>query len=496
MSAYAELAEHFGKIGRLGDAVGVLYWDMATMMPAGGAEARSEQIATLRVIHHELQTDPKLAALFEQADGESLDAWQKANVEEMRRQYTHATAVPSDLVSRLSRKGAQTEMVWRSARADNDFGRLAPHLAETVELVRETARIKSEALGVSPYDALLDQYEPGGSSRKIDAIFDDLAGFLPEFLEAVLAHQAAQPEAVMPTGDFSVERQEKVARELMATLGFDFEHGRLDTSHHPFCGGVPDDVRLTTYYDPSGFIKGMMGVMHETGHALYERGLPVEWRYQPVGAARGMSVHESQSLLVEMQACRSRAFATYVAPIYKDAFAGTGDAWEVDNLYRVMTRVERSLIRVDADEVTYPAHVILRYRLEKAMLSGDLQVADLPGAWREGMKELLGIEPEDDRDGCMQDIHWMDGTIGYFPTYTLGAMTAAQLFAAADRELGDVEAQLERGEFGGLMGWMGEKIHAKGSLLSTDALLTEATGETLNARYFKDHLRRRYLPEG
>ncbi|TXD38408.1 carboxypeptidase M32 [Lujinxingia vulgaris] len=496
MSAYAELAEHFGKIGRLGDAVGVLYWDMATMMPAGGAEARSEQIATLRVIHHELQTDPKLAALFEQVGGESLDAWQKANVEEMRRQYTHATAVPSDLVSRLSRKGAQTEMVWRSARADNDFARLAPHLAETVELVRETARIKAEALGVTPYDALLDQYEPGGSSAKIDAIFDDLAGFLPEFLEAVLAHQAAQPEAVMPTGDFSVARQEKVARELMATLGFDFEHGRLDTSHHPFCGGVPDDVRLTTYYDPKGFIKGMMGVLHETGHALYERGLPAEWRYQPVGAARGMSVHESQSLLVEMQACRSKAFATYVAPIYKDAFAGSGDAWEVENLYRVMTRVERSLIRVDADEVTYPAHVILRYRLEKAMLSGDLQVADLPGAWREGMKELLGIEPPDDRDGCMQDIHWMDGTIGYFPTYTLGAMTAAQLFAAADRELGDVEAQLERGEFGGLMGWMGEKIHAKGSLLSTDALLTEATGETLNARYFKDHLRRRYLPEG
>lgn len=496
MSAYAELEEHFGKIGRLGDAVGVLYWDMATMMPAGGAEARSEQIATLRVIHHELQTDPKLAGLFEQVDGESLDAWQKANVEEMRRQYTHATAVPSALVSRLSRKGAQTEMVWRSARADNDFARLAPHLAETVELVRETARIKAEALGVTPYDALLDQYEPGGSSAKIDAIFDDLAGFLPEFLEAVLAHQAAQPEAVMPAGDFSVERQEKVARQLMATLGFDFEHGRLDTSHHPFCGGVPDDVRLTTYYDPKGFIKGMMGVLHETGHALYERGLPAKWRYQPVGAARGMSVHESQSLLVEMQACRSRAFATYVAPIYKDAFAGTGEAWEVDNLYRVMTRVQRSLIRVDADEVTYPAHVILRYRLEKAMLSGDLKVADLPGAWREGMKELLGIEPEDDRDGCMQDIHWMDGTIGYFPTYTLGAMTAAQLFAAADRELGDVEAQLERGEFGGLMGWMGEKIHAKGSLLSTDALLTEATGETLNARYFKDHLRRRYLPEG
>jgi carboxypeptidase Taq len=292
-----------------------------------------------------------------------------------------------------------------------------------------------------------------------------------------------------------VAQQRALGLKLMGSMGFEFERGRLDVSHHPFCGGSPDDVRITTRYDESDFTSSLMGVIHETGHALYEMGLPQEWRAQPVGNARGMSVHESQSLLMEMQACRSRPFIDYVAPIAREIFGGEGEAWGAENFRRLYTKVERSLIRVDADEVTYPAHVILRYRLERAMLSGDLEIPDLPGAWNDGMRELVGIVPDDYRDGCLQDIHWMDGTFGYFPTYTLGAMTAAQLFEAATTAVPGILDGIGRGDFAPLLGWLRDNVHRWGSFHSTDELLVEATGKPLDAEVFRRHLERRYLSE-
>jgi carboxypeptidase Taq len=290
-----------------------------------------------------------------------------------------------------------------------------------------------------------------------------------------------------------MDMQRAIATRLMARLGFDFEHGRLDTSLHPFCGGTPDDVRITTRYDEGNFRGALMGVLHETGHAMYERGLPAEWRRQPVGRARGMSLHESQSLLIEMQVCRSREFQTFVAPILRETFAASGPAWEAENLYRLGTQVERSLIRVDADEVTYPAHVILRYRLEKALLSGDLALKDLPAAWNDGMKTLLGIVPPDDRQGCLQDIHWYDGAFGYFPTYTLGAMTAAQLFDAAKRADPAILPGIQKGEFAPLMTWLRANVHGKASRFSTTEIVTQATGKPLDPTIFERHLRARYV---
>jgi carboxypeptidase Taq len=264
-------------------------------------------------------------------------------------------------------------------------------------------------------------------------------------------------------------------------------------SLHPFCGGTPDDVRITTRYSEDLFVQSLMGVLHETGHALYERGLPEQYRYQPVGEARSMSIHESQSLLMEMQACRSLPFLEYLAPIARDVFGGSGPAWEPENLYKLYTRVERGLIRTESDEVTYPAHVILRYRLEKAMLAGDLPIADLPGAWNAGMEELLGVRPPDDRRGCLQDIHWYDGAWGYFPTYTLGAMTAAQLYDAAVRAEPPIPDGIRRGDFAPLVAWLRTNVHAKASLLPTRDLVTAATGRPLEAAPFEKHLRQRYL---
>lgn len=492
--AYGRLEAIFGKSSILGDALAMLQWDMAAMMPEGGAEARADQMALLQTLAHETVTAPEIPDLLARAEGEVGDSWEKANLHEMRRQWVHAAAVPADLVEALAKAESTCEMVWRKARAEADFAQVLPSLRTVLALVRETGQAKAEALGVGIYDALLDQYEPDGRSAEIDVVFADLESFLPAFIAQALEAQARRPAPRLPSGPFATESQRRLGHEVMAALGFDFQRGRLDTSLHPFCGGTPDDTRITTRYDEADFTSALMGVIHETGHALYEFGLPGgRWRHQPVGRARGMQMHESQSLIMEMQACRSPEFWAWAAARLAAAFGGKGDDWSADNLYRLGLKVERGFIRVDADEVTYPAHVIIRYRLEKALVEGRMELSDLPAAWNDGYARLLGITPPDDRLGCLQDIHWFGGSWGYFPTYTLGAMTAAQLFDAATRADDDILPGIGRGDFAPLRGWLGANVHAKGSSLSTRELLVQATGRPLDAKVFEAHLRRRYL---
>jgi carboxypeptidase Taq len=506
--AYLALEERFRRIAVLDDAEAMLHWDMATMMPPGGAAARAEQLAVLRGLRHGLIAQPEVAELLDAArDTEGLGPWQRANVREMAREHAHATALTEAQVEALSRATSTCEAAWRQARAESDFALVRPALAALLDLVREAAQAKGEALGLSPYDALLDEYEPGCRAAEIEPLFDDLAAFLPGLLARVMERQARQPEpAPPPRGPFPVDAQRALAVRLMGHLGFDFAHGRLDVSLHPFCGGTPDDVRITTRYAEDDFRSALMGVLHETGHALYERGLPAPWRGQPVGRARGMALHESQSLLVEMQVCRSEQFLRFAAPLIREAFApddGRGGGatgglqdrgtWSVEGLKRHYTRVAPGLIRVDADEVTYPAHVILRTRLEQDMLAGRLAVADLPAAWNEAMIELLGVAPPDDRSGCLQDIHWYDGAWGYFPTYTLGAMAAAQIFAAARAAEPALQDGIARGDFAPLVDWLRAHVHGPASSASTAEILTHATGGPLSTRAFREHLTRRYL---
>lgn len=487
------LEARFRRLSAIEGALGVLSWDRLVMMPPGGGDARAEQAATLDVIAHEMLTAPEVADLLAAAAAEPLDGWRATNLREMRRDHAHATALPSALVEAMSRACAKSEAAWRAARAESRFDAVRGPLGEVLRLTREAAAASAEALGLEPYAALLDQYEPGGTVPRIEALFAELESALPPILEAILERQAHDGEPAIPAGPFPVAAQRGLARDVMTTLGFDFGHGRLDETLHPFCGGVPDDVRVTTRFSETGFVSGVMGVIHETGHALYERGLPADWRGLPVGEARGMVLHESQSLLMEMQACRSPAFLSHLSGMARAAFGGDGAAWEPDNLRRIYTRVERGLIRVEADEVTYPLHIILRTRLERALLSGDLAVGDLPGAWGEGMRELLGVTPPDDARGCLQDIHWYDGAVGYFPTYTLGALAAAQLFAAAlAADPGIVEA-IGRGDFTRLLAWLRPNVHERASSATTDAILEAATGAPLGAGAFLGHLRRRYL---
>jgi carboxypeptidase Taq len=497
MTAYSNLSAHFDRISALSNAAGILQWDTSAMMPKGASATRSDSMALLQVLRHGMVTDARIGDWLDGADADnSLGAWERANLREIRRIWTVETALPPDLVEASSKAVSACEMVWRQARADADFKALLPYLSEVLKLQREIGRAKGEKLGLSAYDALLNDYEPGGHSARIDALFDDLADFLPGFTEDVLAIQARRPADRTLEGPFAVEAQRALGLKMMAVVGFDFERGRLDVSTHPFCGGADNDVRITTRYNEADFASALMGVMHETGHALYEQGRPQAYLSQPVSMARGMSVHESQSLLMEMQACRSREFIGYAAPILRAAFGGSGPAWEADALWRRYTRVERGFIRVDADEVTYPAHVILRYRLEKALIADTMPLSELPAAWNAGMQELLGVTPPDDRLGCLQDIHWPSGGWGYFPTYTLGAMTAAQVFDAACKADTDILPGIATGDFAPLVTWLRANIHSQGSLYETDELLTRATGRPLDAAVFKAHLIRRYASEG
>ena len=493
MIAYRELERRFARIGKVEAALRILHWDQSVMMPPGGAEARGEQLATLRGMAHEQLVDSAIGELLEQASGEPLDEWQAANLREMRRLHVHATAVPADLVEATSRAVTLCETVWRSARARSDFGMLLPSFIEVLERTREIAAAKAERLGLTPYDALLDQYDPQRRSADIDRVFGELEGFLPDLLGRVLARQRERPSPEPPLGPFPQDGQRDVSLRLVAALGFDLDRGRLDVSLHPFSTGGPDDSRITTRYDERDFASALMGVLHETGHALYQQGLPLQWRDQPVGEDRGMTIHESQSLIIEMQACRGRPFADYLAPLLRSAFGGGGPEWQSDNLHRLSLRVRPGFIRVDADEVTYPLHIILRYRLETAMIAGDLHPSDLPEAWGDGMERLLGIRPPDDRLGCLQDIHWPDGAWGYFPTYTLGAIAAAQLFRAALAAEPTLLERIGQGDFSPLVRWLREHVHGKGCLLGSDDLLRAATGRALDPSAFRAHIEERYL---
>jgi carboxypeptidase Taq len=489
MNAYARLKQNFARIAALDEAGAVLGWDAAAMMPAGGAKARGEQMATLAGLSHELLSAKEITDDLAAAAAQN-DAWEAANLTLMREAHLRATALPRGLVEASTRANSACETLWRVARAESDFAMVRAALAEVVNLTRQRAEILGAALRLSPYDALMGQYQRGIGAADVQVIFDQYEAFLKTALPAAEAAQRRNPPDALPPGPYPAAVQEALCRRLSGHAGLDYGHARLDRSAHPFCGGTQTDIRITTRYSEADFCSALLGVLHETGHGLYEQNLPEAFMRQPVGFAAGMAVHESQSLIVEMQAVRSDAYLEYLAPELSAAF---GKAISVAALKSRLRHVERSFIRVEADEMTYPAHVILRFRLEQALVAGDLAVADLPGAWRDGMQAVLGIAPPDDRQGCLQDIHWYDGAFGYFPSYTLGAMAAAQLMAAARLAVPGLDAGFAQGDIAPLTAWLTRNVHSKGSRLGFGQLLEQATGEPFSPAAFLAHLTERYL---
>ena len=491
--SYARLRERFETKGNIDNARAVLSWDDAVVMPSGGGHARAECLATLATISHEFVSSEETGELIEAASQEPLDKWDTANLRHIQRSYQNSLSVPADLVAARSRASTKCQQMWRDARARHDWESVRPLLEELFRLTVQRAQCLSATTGATPYDALIDTYEQGVSQSLIDPLFESLESFLPDLIDDALTRQGT----VFPLGDsFDETKQLDLARTVMRALGFDFDRGRLDLSHHPFCGGLPDDTRITTRFGDGDFLQMFFATIHETGHALYQQGLPKEWRTQPVGHACGQMLHESQSLFMEMQVARSESFLTFARPVITSAFGvGKADpAWSLDNLLSQLTHVEKGYIRVESDEMTYPLHVILRYQIERDLMSGHIRIADVPDVWNDSMQAFLGLDTRGNfKDGCMQDVHWFSGVFGYFPCYTLGALAAAQFMRTARQQLPNLGDYIARGEFSYITDWLRNNIHSWGCLETGLGVIERVTGESLSEDAFKAHLQERYL---
>jgi carboxypeptidase Taq len=491
---YQQLEQEFRRLHAFRGAASLLRWDAAVMMPRGSADVRGEQLAALDSECHALLTTPKVSRLIEraQASESQLEDWQLANLREMRRERDHAIATPLSLVTRLARATAVAEVRWLEAKQDSNFALFAPHLEEVVALTRDKAQVLSQALGLAPYDSLIDEFSPGFLGAEIDQLFRVVTRRLPNLIREAIELQATR--APLPlVGKVSVAKQRSLAIEVMRALGFPFDRGRLDESDHPSTEGVWGDVRVTTRFDLKDPFSGLMGVLHETGQAMYDLGLPEAWRDQPVGRDRGMALEESQSLLLEVFIGRSRPFLAYLRPLLEKHYGAAEPEWEVENLYQTLIRVRRGAIRADADELTYPMHIMLRYELEKRIFDGALPVRDLPEAWRDGLDQRLGLRPATDAEGCLQDVHWAIGSFGYFPSYVLGGFIAAQLYETLRRDHPDLDRDIEAGRFGSLFEWLRKNVHGVGASLSAQQLIRNATGKALTAAPWLRYAEGKYL---
>lgn len=498
--SFAQLDALCRRLEALDHAQSMLGVDEAVMMPGGGGEKRAEAMAVLASMHHETASAPHIADWISAAEAEDLDSQQQAALREFKRVYVNLTCLSSEFVARQVNARIRCEQLWRELRPRGAWDAFLPSFENIVALAREEAQRRADVLKLAPYDAMIEQYDPGSRQAQIAPVFAGLKAFLKDFIPQALAAQERRRARRAPKpvrGTYPVERQKALGLALMKAVGFDFDHGRLDVSHHPFCGGVPTDVRMTTRYRTDEFLSSLMGILHETGHGLYEQNLPRDLAHWPSARARGMATHESQSLFQEMQLSRRPEFWSFALPLAREHLGAEHfDGWQVADMLGHVHKVERGLIRVDADEATYPLHVILRFELEQDLIAGKLAPRDVPEVWDAKMRDYLGLSTIDTpKEGPMQDVHWPSGAFGYFPSYTLGALMAAQQWAAMEKAVPGLRGQIAEGHFDGINDWRRRNIWEKASTLSTPELMTAATGEPLNARYFEQHLKDRYLAD-
>ena len=505
-TAYGQLAAYLRECATLHAVGNVLGWDQETYMPAGGVSARGEQAALLARLHHERVSDARLGELIAACESEidaSIDTDAAANVREARRDYDRRTRIPAELVSRLAEARSAAQHAWKAARQNADYGTFRPHLDTVLGLTRDMARCLA-AEGSELYDALLDEYEPEAKAADIEAVFTPLRARLSDMIKDI-ADNGAPPKTDILRAHIPAAAQEAFGRFIADACGFSFERGRLDVTVHPFCEGVaPGDTRMTTRYREDSWTDALYGTMHEMGHGLYEQGLPLGTRHGrgalpdqyglPCGQAVSLGMHESQSRLWENAVGRSEAFWRYALPhaqrLMGDAFADQTPA----SLAAAVNTATPSLIRVEADEGTYNLHVMIRFELERGLISGDLSTRDLPSAWNDRYQEFLGLDVPSDREGCLQDVHWSFGLIGYFPTYTLGNLHMAQLWRAIRRDLGDIDEQIARGQFAPLLAWLRDHIHQHGRRYSAHELTKRATGEDLSPDPLVEYLEAKLRP--
>jgi carboxypeptidase Taq len=488
--SYDALLTELREIALLGSVASVLGWDERTQLPPKGTEHRANQLSLLAGMTHRRFTSPRIEELLKTVETSDLvrdsESDVAVNVRETRRSYDRARKLPESLVEELTKTAVLAQQAWVDARKKADYSAFAPWLEKTLKLKKQEA----DCVGYTahPYDALLDEFEPGDTTADLTRVFEDLRQPLVDLIHRIDQSPRKSPAEILERR-YPAAAQEKLAREAAAAIGFDFDGGRLDVSVHPFCTELgPGDVRMTTRYDENYFGDAFFGVLHETGHGLYNQGLPVAHYGTPRGEYVSLGIHESQSRMWENLVGRSRSFWSLFLPKARSAFPDALTGVSDDDWYRAINDVRPSFIRTESDEATYNLHILLRFELEQAMISGELSVADIPTAWNEKMKLYLGLTPPDAAKGVLQDIHWSGGAIGYFPTYTLGNLYAAQFFEQARDDLGDLDAHFARGEFQPLLSWLREKIQSQGKRYTARQLVRKVTGKELSAQPLLRHL--------
>lgn len=493
--AYKELIEKLKEVSLLYSCTSVLGWDERTYMPRKGAGFRANQLGLLVGLAHEKFTDKRIGELLDTIEGSDLvrerHSDEAANVRETRHQYDKQTKLPRELVEELTRETTIAQGVWAEARKECDFKKFQPNLEKVTAL---TIR-KAEALGYDgePYNALLDDYEPGATVKDVEEVFESLRKDLVVLLQKV-KNAPKKPDASIVERKYDVDLQRVFGESVAAAMGFSFQSGRLDVTTHPFCTGIgPGDTRITTRYNPNRLNDALFGTMHEAGHALYESGLDKENHFgTPIGEAASLGIHESQSRMWENQVGRSRSFWKYFYPqaqrIFKDALSDT----KLDDFYGAINNVTPSFIRVEADEVTYNLHILMRFELERAIIKGDLKIGDIPGEWNSRFEKYFGIKVDNDANGCLQDVHWAAGLMGYFPTYTLGNLYSAQFYNQARKEIPDLEERFERGDFITLRNWLKNNIHIHGGRYRANELGLRIVGEPLSHKPLIDYMTKKF----
>ncbi len=499
-NAYAELCGLAREWSVLGATGALLNWDQETYMPNGAGAFRAEQQAMMAKLVHQRRTSPRVGDLIAACEADASltsdkDSPTAANVREFRRDYDLAVKLPDELVEELARVTSQAQEAWKGARARSDFSMFAPWLERVLLLTRRKAECYGPPAGGELYDALLNEYEPGATAKQIEAIFTPLRARLSALI-ARIADKGTPPSEAPLAIKATAEKQHQFGQFILKAIGFDLDRGRLDVTTHPFCSGMaPGDTRLTTRYRDERFTDALYGTLHEAGHGLYEQGLPKGEEFgQPISDAVSLGIHESQSRMWENFVGRSAAFWRWAMPFAKLMFAPELDRFTAADMFRAVNTAKPSLIRVEADEATYNLHLMARFEIERGLISGQLRIADLPREWNAKYKSYLGIDVPDDRRGCLQDVHWSFGLIGYFPTYTLGNLYAAQMWEAIGRAMPDIPQRIERGEFRPLLDWLRENIHQHGRRYRAADLCRRSTGAELSADPLIRHLESRLIP--
>ncbi|WP_128477422.1 carboxypeptidase M32 [Halorussus pelagicus] len=487
---YSKFVQQVQRLSNVKQAGMVLSWDQEVMMPEGGTPARSKQRSALSTVAHEMLTSDEMAEMLDELESRDLDDERASVVREIRRQHDRAASVPQDLVEEISEVSSEAMPVWQKAKEQDDFSTFAPTLEKLVELKREYAEhIDPDR---DPYEVLFEEYEPYLGVETAEEVLQRLRDELVPLVDAIRESDANLATDTF-SGEFDTDTQEDLTRDVLDTLGYDWDHGRLDTAPHPFSSGNQFDARVTTRFSPDEPVGALMATVHEFGHATYTLGLPREEYGTPLGESRDMTVHESQSRLWENHVGRSRAFWERFLPKVKDRFPEKLADASVDDVYEAANEVyEDNLIRVEADELTYHMHIVVRFEIERDLIRGDLDVEDVPEVWNDKYEEYLGVRPDSDAEGCLQDIHWSHGDFGYFPTYSLGSVLAAQLFDSAEDDIENLDENVAEGDFEPLHDWLTENVHQHGSRYTTDELVRQATGEEYTADYFLDYVKDKY----